>query len=90
MLRFLFVYESSNLHLTTPTLSTFLRVLFASFLSAGWATNDIDCLALTKNKRKVSLPRTQRRNASLGIEPGANNLSIINPTLYQPRYRRQV
>ena len=34
------------------------------------------------NKRKMLLPRTQRRISSLGIEPGANNLSISNLTKF--------
>ena len=43
----------------------------------------LDYLARLGNERKVCFARTQRRIASLGIEPEASNLSITNLTLYQ-------
>ena len=42
----------------------------------------VDRLAQMGNNRKVFFPKTQRRIASSGIEPGVSNLSITSPTLY--------
>ena len=74
--------EPSSLHLSNYTnfKHPFL-VLFARLLS-GWTTTTVDFLVPMENKRKVPFLKTQRRTASLGIEPGVNNLLITNPMLY--------
>ena len=64
--------------LTTVKQSKPFQVLFASLLS-GWATTTGRLLGLNGNKCKVSFPRTQRRIASSGIEPGVSSFSIANP-----------
>ena len=44
----------------------------------------VNCMTPMEVMRRVSFLRTQRRTASLEIEPVVSNLSITSPTLYLP------
>ena len=69
--------------LATPSQSTRFGLCLPVFCQTGPPHPGIHCLALLGNMCKESFPRTQRRIACSGIELGASNLPLTNPTLYR-------
>ena len=74
---------------TALTQGTFFVGFCLQVFRWGGSPKRIVCLGTTKLIISI-FPKTQRRIASPGIEPGPINLLITNLTLYEPFYRHRV